>query len=71
MIGIATLLVSIYPFSSILWLTKNVVWNRELLHVGGVLARAAYQLEIDSIREAWETNVEVFKQVSQELPVEL
>ena len=49
----------------------NVVWNRELLYVGGVLARVAYQLEMESIHNAWETNTEVFKYASQELPEEL
>ncbi|KAF5351976.1 hypothetical protein D9756_007388 [Leucocoprinus leucothites] len=54
------------------FMDRNVaVWNRELLYVGGILARAAYQYEIDSIRESWETNAEVFRQASQELPEEL
>jgi len=30
------------------------VWNRELLYVGGFLARIAYQLELDNIRNLWE-----------------
>jgi hypothetical protein len=30
------------------------VWNRELLYVGGYLARTAYELELSTIRELWE-----------------
>jgi hypothetical protein len=30
------------------------VWNRELLYVGGLLARTAYELELDTVRELWE-----------------
>ncbi|KAL1743141.1 hypothetical protein HDZ31DRAFT_41634 [Schizophyllum fasciatum] len=34
---------------------RNVaVWNRELLHMGGILARAAYEVEVDGIRELWQ-----------------
>ncbi|TRM69687.1 hypothetical protein BD626DRAFT_474972 [Schizophyllum amplum] len=34
---------------------RNVaVWNRELLHMGGVLARAAYEVELDTIRDLWQ-----------------
>ncbi|PCH38307.1 hypothetical protein WOLCODRAFT_96891 [Wolfiporia cocos MD-104 SS10] len=29
------------------------VWNEELLYVGGFLSRAAYQIEMDKIRELW------------------
>ncbi|KAI5889804.1 uncharacterized protein SCHCODRAFT_02635666 [Schizophyllum commune H4-8] len=34
---------------------RNVaVWNRELLHMGGILARAAYEVELGGIRELWQ-----------------
>ncbi|KAH7915898.1 hypothetical protein BJ138DRAFT_824538 [Hygrophoropsis aurantiaca] len=34
---------------------RNVaVWNRELLYVGGFLARTAYELELANIRTLWE-----------------
>jgi hypothetical protein len=34
---------------------RNVaVWNRELLYVGGYLARSAYEMEMANIRELWE-----------------
>jgi hypothetical protein len=29
-------------------------WNRELLHVGGLLARVAYELELNNIKNLWE-----------------
>ncbi|KAF9451267.1 hypothetical protein P691DRAFT_796992 [Macrolepiota fuliginosa MF-IS2] len=52
------------------FMDRNVaVWNRELLYVGGLLSRAAYQLEIGLIRETWDANIEVFKEVP--LPEEL
>ena len=31
-----------------------LVWNEELLYVGGFLSRAVYELELSKIREAWE-----------------
>ena len=30
-----------------------IEWNRELLYVGGFLARAAYEIELASIRDLW------------------
>ncbi|EIN13823.1 hypothetical protein PUNSTDRAFT_117488 [Punctularia strigosozonata HHB-11173 SS5] len=34
---------------------RNVaVWNRELLYVGGYLARSAYEMEMTNIRELWD-----------------
>lgn len=30
------------------------VWNRELLYVGGLLARAAYELELNNVKNVWE-----------------
>ncbi|KAH9990216.1 hypothetical protein BJV74DRAFT_837251 [Russula compacta] len=34
---------------------RNVaVWNKELLYVGGFLARFAYELELDAIKKLWE-----------------
>lgn len=34
---------------------RNVaIWNRELLYVGGFLARAAYELEMDQLKELWD-----------------
>lgn len=30
------------------------VWNRELLYVGGFLARTAYELELSTIRDLWD-----------------
>ena len=33
------------------------VWNKELLYVGGFLARAAYELEMEDIRICWDTSV--------------
>jgi hypothetical protein len=32
----------------------SLVWNRELLHVGGLLSRAAYELELNNIKTLWE-----------------
>lgn len=31
-----------------------LVWNKELLYVGGFLSRAVYELELSKIRDAWE-----------------
>jgi hypothetical protein len=31
-----------------------LVWNKELLRVGGFLSRAVYELELSKIRDAWE-----------------
>lgn len=31
----------------------RVVWNKELLYVGGFLARAAYELELVTVRDLW------------------
>ncbi|KAF8497462.1 hypothetical protein F5888DRAFT_1829389 [Russula emetica] len=34
---------------------RNVaVWNKELLYVGGFLARSAYELELDAVKRLWE-----------------
>ena len=33
------------------------VWNKELLYVGGFLARAAYELEMQDIRVRWDASV--------------
>ena len=33
------------------------VWNKELLYVGGFLARAAYELEMQDIRVLWDASV--------------
>ncbi|KAF8431278.1 hypothetical protein L210DRAFT_3651176 [Boletus edulis BED1] len=30
------------------------IWNRELLHIGGVLCRAVYELELSKIHDLWE-----------------
>ncbi|KXN90205.1 hypothetical protein AN958_04695 [Leucoagaricus sp. SymC.cos] len=47
------------------FMDRNVaVWNRELLYIGGVLSRAAYQAEVDSIRETWDKKAELFMQES-------
>ncbi|KAG1888113.1 hypothetical protein F4604DRAFT_1715581 [Suillus subluteus] len=31
----------------------DIVWNRELLYVGGYLCRAAYEMELENIRVLW------------------
>ena len=31
-----------------------LVWNRELLYVGGLLSRAVYELELSKIQTMWE-----------------
>ncbi|PFH51991.1 hypothetical protein AMATHDRAFT_57645 [Amanita thiersii Skay4041] len=37
---------------------QNVaVWNRELLHVGGVLARSAYEYEMKNITSLWDNSI--------------
>ncbi|KAG6891738.1 hypothetical protein C0992_006158 [Termitomyces sp. T32_za158] len=34
---------------------RNVaIWNKELLYVGGLLARAAYEMEMESVKSLWE-----------------
>lgn len=33
---------------------SHVVWNRELLYVGGYLCRTAYEIELESIRMLWD-----------------
>ena len=38
-------------------LTQPPVWNKELLFVGGFLARAAYELEIQVIRTHWDASI--------------
>jgi hypothetical protein len=37
------------------------VWNKELLYVGGLLSRVAYQIEIEAVRKTWEANVDLFQ----------
>ena len=32
---------------------SHIVWNRELLYVGGYLCRTAYEIELESIRTLW------------------
>jgi hypothetical protein len=32
----------------------TLVWNEELLYIGGCLSRAVYELELSKIRDAWE-----------------
>jgi hypothetical protein len=46
-------LVSNILLSSMIPFTCVSVWNRELLYVGGFLARTAYEVELDTIRELW------------------
>ncbi|KAG6908391.1 hypothetical protein DXG01_004820 [Tephrocybe rancida] len=37
---------------------RNVaIWNKELLYVGGFLARAAYEIELNSVKSHWEGSV--------------
>ncbi|KAG6820876.1 hypothetical protein H0H93_010220 [Arthromyces matolae] len=37
---------------------RNVaVWNRELLFIGGILARTAYEMEMESIKNHWEGSI--------------
>ncbi|KAG6829550.1 hypothetical protein H0H92_004219 [Tricholoma furcatifolium] len=37
---------------------RNVAtWNKELLFVGGFLARAAYEIEMESVKSHWESSV--------------
>jgi hypothetical protein len=33
---------------------SHIVWNRELLYVGGYLCRTAYEIELESIRILWD-----------------
>ncbi|KAJ2913257.1 hypothetical protein MD484_g7175, partial [Candolleomyces efflorescens] len=36
------------------FMDRNIaVWNKELLRVGGILARSAYQFELDGIKASW------------------
>ena len=37
-------------------LTQRPVWNKELLFVGGFLARAAYEMEMQDIRVRWDAS---------------
>jgi Protein of unknown function (DUF3684) len=46
-------LVSNIFLSSMMSFTCALVWNQELLYVGGFLARTAYEVELDTIRELW------------------
>ncbi|PPQ99714.1 hypothetical protein CVT24_009697 [Panaeolus cyanescens] len=40
---------------SIDFMDRNVaVWNKELLHIGGFLARSAYEMELDTVKAQWE-----------------
>lgn len=34
-------------------ISPNIVWNKELLYVGGFLARTAYELEMEDVRKLW------------------
>ncbi|TFK44587.1 hypothetical protein BDQ12DRAFT_730629 [Crucibulum laeve] len=44
---------------SIDFMDRNVgIWNKELLYVGGFVARAAYEFELRSIKELWETGAD-------------
>lgn len=36
-------------------LTNFIVWNKELLYVGGLLSRSAYEFELSAVRQHWET----------------
>ena len=37
--------------------TRHPVWNKELLYIGGFLARAVYELEMQDIGAQWDTSV--------------
>ncbi|KAF9007980.1 hypothetical protein BDQ17DRAFT_1388899 [Cyathus striatus] len=43
------------------------VWNKELLYVGGFLARAAYEFELNNIRNAWRMSNKDALETSQQL----
>lgn len=32
----------------------KIVWNKELLYIGGILARSAYELELANIKDLWD-----------------
>ena len=54
---IVTSLVSSCNPSTSKTFTQPVVWNKELLFVGGFLARAAYELEMQDIKIQWDASV--------------
>ncbi|KDQ54066.1 hypothetical protein JAAARDRAFT_409896 [Jaapia argillacea MUCL 33604] len=44
------------------------IWNKELLYVGGFLARAAYNIELENVREAWNGAIDKTKPASRPEP---
>jgi Protein of unknown function (DUF3684) len=36
-------------------LTLCAVWNKELLYIGGFLARTVYEIELNAIKELWDS----------------
>lgn len=45
----------------------GIVWNKELLYVGGFLARAAYETEMTTIRELWLASAEGGAKVDEQI----
>ena len=55
-------MIELWPVSVVLRQIRSevnigTVWNKELLYVGGLLARIAYEVELDNIRELWTEGV--------------
>ena len=50
------LLVGPHTYSPSEMFTRLLVWNKELLFVGGFLARAAYELEMQDIKAHWDAS---------------
>ncbi|KAG7090828.1 hypothetical protein E1B28_009910 [Marasmius oreades] len=47
---------------------RNVaIWNRELLYVGGIVARAVYELELNDIKMLWEGGTSTSQPIDIEL----
>ena len=47
-----------------------IVWNKELLYIGGFLARAAYEIEMDHIRQLWNEALQTARAISPDRSVD-
>ncbi|KAI1790758.1 hypothetical protein LXA43DRAFT_921512 [Ganoderma leucocontextum] len=50
---------------------RNVaVWNKELLYIGGFLARAAYEIEMEHIRQLWNEALQTARAIAPDQDVD-
>ncbi|TBU28918.1 hypothetical protein BD311DRAFT_721461 [Dichomitus squalens] len=50
---------------------RNVaIWNKELLYIGGLLARAAYEIEMSHIRQLWDDALQAARAIAPDRGVD-